>query len=247
MITGETIKKLREQYGLTQMQLGRAIFVEESTISNYESGRRNLKINTLESIAKVFGYTVDFNLVKKQESNINYQFYKDKNWEEIMNMDKKDLTEYIFITQDNKIIARICNLNEGIIESLGLSSVKDILYNSVNSTDNSILYYKIKGLHEEVELEVSILIEDIGQYLDENENIPEEILKDVYYIDLDLYKDEDGNYQADHMRLLDKNKNDLNIKHEYIMNFGEIPLFSQAQTYELMFYIEENPILQLKY
>lgn len=34
MITGKDIKKLREEHGLTQAQLARAIFVGESTIAN---------------------------------------------------------------------------------------------------------------------------------------------------------------------------------------------------------------------
>lgn len=78
MITGNDIKKLRKEHGLSQLQLGRAIFAEESTIANYEAGRRGLKVDVLESIANVFGYTVDFNLIKKENTSKDKDFYKNK-------------------------------------------------------------------------------------------------------------------------------------------------------------------------
>lgn len=57
---GFTIRKLRDTYGLTQLQLGEKIGVAESTISLYESGKREPDISTLELIANFFKVTIDY-------------------------------------------------------------------------------------------------------------------------------------------------------------------------------------------
>lgn len=47
-MTGERIKKLRKEKGLTQQQLGEMLGVQKSAIAKYENGRvPNLKKETL--------------------------------------------------------------------------------------------------------------------------------------------------------------------------------------------------------
>lgn len=65
-ILGKNIKSLRERAGLNQRQLGEKLSLAESTISLYESGKREPDNNTLIKIADLFSVTTDVLLGKKQ-------------------------------------------------------------------------------------------------------------------------------------------------------------------------------------
>ena len=248
MITGKDIKKLREEHNLTQLQLARAISVEESTLANYEGGRRNLKIDTLESIANVFGYTVDFNLIKKENTSKNSDFYKEKSYDEIANMSIEDLTDYVFITQSEEVIARICKVNIAIASSLELTTLKDLIEKTISNTTRDVIYFKLNNLHTGLEEEISILIEEVNEYLELETEMPRDVIEKVHYIDVDLYGDVGRDEMlSDESKLLDKDKNNLGIDHEIIFNSEYNPLIYNAQSMDLIFYIKDNPVLQLKY
>ncbi|MDD3221021.1 MAG: helix-turn-helix transcriptional regulator [Lachnospiraceae bacterium] len=68
---GQNIKKLRKAYGETQPELGQAINVEYSTISMYESGKRQPDIQTLQAIASHYGYTLD-QLLREDFSHLDF-------------------------------------------------------------------------------------------------------------------------------------------------------------------------------
>jgi transcriptional regulator with XRE-family HTH domain len=59
MDIGKNIRNLRKAYGETQYELGRAINVEDNTISMYESGRRQPDTQTVQAIAEHYGLPVD--------------------------------------------------------------------------------------------------------------------------------------------------------------------------------------------
>lgn len=50
---GERIRKARKGKGLTQKELGEKLGVADSVITNYESGKQNLTIETLQKVAQV--------------------------------------------------------------------------------------------------------------------------------------------------------------------------------------------------
>lgn len=50
---GQLIRDARKAKGLTQKELGEKLGVADSVITNYESGRQNLTIDTLQRIAEV--------------------------------------------------------------------------------------------------------------------------------------------------------------------------------------------------
>lgn len=50
--TGDKIRKLRKEKGLTQKQLGELCGIADSNIRKYESGKQNPKLETLQKIAK---------------------------------------------------------------------------------------------------------------------------------------------------------------------------------------------------
>ena len=65
-VLGKNIKALRERFGLNQRQLGEKLSLAESTISLYESGKREPDNATLIKIAELFSVTTDTLLGQKE-------------------------------------------------------------------------------------------------------------------------------------------------------------------------------------
>ena len=57
--TGETIRTLRRELGITQKELGEKLFKREKEISHYEKGYRKPNNKTLTELAEIFGVSVD--------------------------------------------------------------------------------------------------------------------------------------------------------------------------------------------
>lgn len=55
----EKLQNLRKQKGLTQEELAQALYVSRTAVSKWESGRGYPNIDSLKTIAKLFGVTVD--------------------------------------------------------------------------------------------------------------------------------------------------------------------------------------------
>jgi transcriptional regulator with XRE-family HTH domain len=56
---GKVIKKIREEKGLTQLQIAELIHMHRSNYSKVESGERDLSIESINKIAKYFGMSID--------------------------------------------------------------------------------------------------------------------------------------------------------------------------------------------
>lgn len=54
------IRELRKKCGITMKELGEIIGVAESTVSQYETGKRQPDYETLLKLGEYFGVTVDF-------------------------------------------------------------------------------------------------------------------------------------------------------------------------------------------
>lgn len=66
--TGEIIKSLRKQRGITQEQLGKVIGVQKSAIAKYEHGDVvNLKRDSIQKIADYFGVRPSYILGMTEE------------------------------------------------------------------------------------------------------------------------------------------------------------------------------------
>lgn len=59
MSTGQNIKKIREENGMTQQQIAELIHMHRSNYSKIESGQREISVDALNKIAKYFGMTID--------------------------------------------------------------------------------------------------------------------------------------------------------------------------------------------
>lgn len=57
-ITGTTIKKLREEKGITQAELAEKIGVSSKAVSKWETAKGLPDITLIESLAKVLGVSV---------------------------------------------------------------------------------------------------------------------------------------------------------------------------------------------
>ena len=65
----ENLRKIRKERDLTMKEVGIAIGVGESTISQYETGKRQPDQQTLLKLADYFGVSVDYLLGRKTEDN----------------------------------------------------------------------------------------------------------------------------------------------------------------------------------
>lgn len=66
---GNRIRELRRAKGLTMKQLGEILGLAESTISHYETGRRQLDNETLLKISEYFDVTVGYLLGAENKEN----------------------------------------------------------------------------------------------------------------------------------------------------------------------------------
>ena len=62
------LRTLRKQKGITMKQLGEIVGAAESTISQYETGKREPDYETLLALAQFLGVSVDYLLLGKDEN-----------------------------------------------------------------------------------------------------------------------------------------------------------------------------------
>lgn len=101
------LRELRKKCGLTMKELGAEIGVAESTISQYETGKREPDYETLLKLAEYFGTSVDVLLrgepqdaspakpviLDKELDGINFALYGEI--QELSDEDKQDILEFI--------------------------------------------------------------------------------------------------------------------------------------------------------
>lgn len=71
MNIGERIKQARLEKGLDQLALCEKLSIEQSTLSNYENGRRIPKPDMIVKMADIFGVSTDYLLGKTDLRNYN--------------------------------------------------------------------------------------------------------------------------------------------------------------------------------
>lgn len=213
MITGEQLKEIRKNFGLRLRDVSRGTFISESAISNIEKNNRQPSMDTLETLLNFYGYEIDLNLVKKKSFNKKINFYKPKSVKEILELDKDDLVEYIFITQDDEVISRLCGIEESVLEKIALLDLREILSDSIKVMDNLSIYYKMNDMYSGVEQNVAKMIEYFSREIDkEKENLCFSRFKEsVYYIDLGIvydYENEEWDTYGE-IKLYDKNMKEI--------------------------------------
>lgn len=226
MDISKKIKDLRVEYKLTQEQLGQAVGLEKTCISHYENSRRLPDLYCLEKIANVFGRTLELNLIEKKEIRKEKDFYLDKTLKEIKEMSTQDLTEYIFVTQTKDLIATICNTTPEIISRLTLNATKELIEDSLKSTNRASLYFKLNNLYSGLEDEMAYFIDILKGHIEGFSNLDKDILQEYNYISVEIDVDiEDGTYYFTQLALLDKDKQVLTDSYYDIIGV-EMPLES---------------------
>lgn len=250
---GETIKSLRKEFGLTQENLARAVFVENATISQYENSKRIPNLEMMEQIANVFGYTLDLNLVEKKEGKKSKDFYLEKSAKDIENMSKEDLVDYIFVTQPNNVIANICKTKLDIIELLPLMNVKELISKRIEGVDRLAIYFKLNEMYCDLEEEIAEFINHTKFHLRELSDLNEEIINKTEYIYLETYYATDGcdygegYYYFDTIHLVDKDQNKLEADFNEINGYI-VPLDDSLDNRLGEYLMEVSPgLIQLNY
>ena len=88
------IRELRKQKGITMKQLGSVLGLAESTISQYETGKREPDLKTLTMLADYFSVTTDY-LLGKEPQVIGSQIIQAR-W--FRNMSQRELAEKLNIS-----------------------------------------------------------------------------------------------------------------------------------------------------
>ena len=97
---GNRIRELRRTMGLTMKQLGEELGVAESTISHYETGRRQLDNETLLKLGEFFGVTVGYLLGVEENSkapaNTGKRSVSDKEIKFALFRGREDITDAMY-------------------------------------------------------------------------------------------------------------------------------------------------------
>lgn len=56
---GENVRRIREEKGMTQIELCRKLELDRAYMSNIENGKKNPTLATIEKIAKALGVSLD--------------------------------------------------------------------------------------------------------------------------------------------------------------------------------------------
>ena len=78
MKIGDRMKKLREEKGLTQSELGKELGISPSTIGMYEQGRRVPDVQILKKMSAFFNVSIDY-LLENVNHNVPMKMPKDLN------------------------------------------------------------------------------------------------------------------------------------------------------------------------
>lgn len=161
MQVGENIRALRKEKGITQKELGRLSGIAEITIRQYESGKYQPKIETIEKIAKA----LDVPIIKIKE---------DLTWAEHENTDEYKKIERLALLEEG--ILTILSSIYGAVEDKEVESDKSDWtshYYLVGRPPNTFILYDgdIEALADSFKASIPFLVDRM------KDNRPEEIVK----------------------------------------------------------------------
>lgn len=71
MLKKTRLKELREQKGVTQLRMSFDLYMNQNTISRYESGTRQADYDALVKLADYFDVSIDYILYRTDNPKIN--------------------------------------------------------------------------------------------------------------------------------------------------------------------------------
>ncbi len=96
-IIADRIRSLRLEKGLSQQELSEEIGIGRSTIANYEQGKREPNMETLELFADFFNVDMNFLLGKKPTTEVIPDTY-------YLNDDARDMAQFLYENPDYKVL-----------------------------------------------------------------------------------------------------------------------------------------------
>ena len=131
MTVGENIRRIRQERGLTLKQLGEMVGVSEAYIRAYESGRRNPKLKSLETLAQALAVNVevltnsDFDGIKAMHRLFQVFRQYDGHLFEYQDQDGNDMVAVSFGTLS--LMRSWCDRYEEYMEEVEkCNSIKDV-------------------------------------------------------------------------------------------------------------------------
>lgn len=135
------LKEIRKEQNMSQQELSERIFVNQNTISQYESGKRVVNSETLEKIADTLGYNISF--FKKEDrpyilERMNHYELIDKMNLSILNQTGINMDFELELCSDG-------NLDLYVKHIFSIEDLKNLM--KINWFDESILEYYNPGYH----------------------------------------------------------------------------------------------------
>lgn len=201
--TGELIRKLREEKGLSQRQLGNIVHVTRQAVSNWELGHALPESSVMLALSEFFGVSINELLggkikekVEKENTEIEEQKLEVAEVEDIK-VEKEELETIAlkWVDEYNAKSRKLKKLSQVFIFSIFTFTIAFLVYYFITSY-NSIKVYKIEGKGKDFFTYNGILVSTkqksyirLGKLQSDNENL--EIKKVKLY-----YFNEDGNQQV---------------------------------------------------
>ena len=221
------LKDIMEEYSLNQTQLSRAVNCDYSNVSRWVNSVRTPDIETIENILSPFGYKLNVELVKKTGKIKAKDFYLEKSYNQLSNMSEEELVDYVFVTQDEGVLANVCGVTEEILKCIPLEKQRELITKNMSGINRLELYFKIIKKYSEIEKEMAYFIEHAKYHLENLSNVPKDILKEAEYLVFNvevhnaMYDDE--YFTLYNLRLLDKNRSLLDVSSDDIYGY-DMPL-----------------------
>lgn len=163
MTLGENIRRIRKEKGLSQSELGKRIGVSYQQIGQYENGKRNPKIETIDKIASALG-------VKIADITQSFKISDYKKTSEFNRLERRAEAEKGVVS----ILADIYGFAE---EKVILGKYADSFYFLIGKENNQFILNDgvIDTLYKSIKASVPPLVDHMKTTQTENEYIKERL------------------------------------------------------------------------
>ena len=178
MEIGKIIKEQRKKAKLTQKKLGELSKTSETTIKQYESGKRQPKIEQLQRIARVLGIDVN-ELIPDDEKEVSE--YDNYSWASCLNEYKTFIECDIFQYTDEEKKLLLSVIEEAINKGTEIEDKQEYYFNLEVKLSHRIMDDLLKPYNDAIIMDLAELI---GYFLSLNENGQNKIIEyedDLFY------------------------------------------------------------------
>lgn len=139
------IKSIRTFYRLSQAKFGELFHVDQTAVSNWERGKNDIDIKTLEQIADYFKLPIEYIIGKEFDLKYPQSQWREDNWEDFYSAseDSRELLKFkigkgYFIPEAELPTSEEPQLSDSEVALLEL-------FRSVSSEDQELVFRMIRG------------------------------------------------------------------------------------------------------